>query len=132
MKKILLTLLLISISFLYSQTNQSLDKQSDKNEIGYYLETDVFTPEWRESLNERINFITFYNPKNKKFVEFRIYRGNKEKYKVSIVNSLGKKLIECDLKQCDQINVSKLPSGIYSITAQDEDENTITKKISIM
>ena len=131
MKKILLTLIFITTSFVYSQTNQSI-KQLEENEIGYYLEADVFTPEWRESLKERINFITFYNSKNKQFIEFRIYRGDKEKYRVSIINSFGKKFIECDLKQCDQINISELPSGIYSITAQDEDENTITKKITII
>ena len=128
MKKILLTLLFISISLVYSQNF----KQSEVDpEIGYYLEPTVFTPEWRESLKEKINFITFLNSMDKSLIEFRIYRGNKEKYKVSITNSLGKKFIYRDVKQSDQINISELPTGIYSITAQD-DENTITKKITII
>lgn len=126
MKKILLTLILISISFVYSQTSKQLEVEP---EISYYLEPNVFTPEWKESLKEKINFITFVNSKNRSLIEFRIYRGDKEKYKVSIYDLFGKKFIECDLKQFDQINISELPNGIYFITAKDDDKNTATKII---
>lgn len=122
MKKILLSLVLLS--------NISLG-QNDPKPLGY-LEPGIFNSEWFLSLKEKINFITFTKSNNKKIIEFRIYRGDADTYKVNITNTVGNKTYTYNLKQEDQIDVSNLEGGVYLITAEDSNENKITKRITVI
>jgi len=124
MKKILLSLVLLS-SLSFSQIDVK------PKPLGY-LEPNVFDKEWFESLKEKINFITFTRFNQKRIIQFRIYRGNDELYTVHITNSVGNKIYTYKVKQEDQIDVSDLEGGVYLITAEDSNDNKITKKLTII
>ena len=116
MKSLLLMLaLFIGSSFSFSQT---LDTNS------------VYNDEWYESLDEPVNFITFKD-KCEVTIQFRIYRGQEEFYNVTLTNSNGVAVYEGRLKQVDEIDVSNVYEGVYTITACDDEGNSITKTIII-
>jgi hypothetical protein len=113
MRRILLTFcLILGTSLSYSQTSE------------------VYTPEWYSSLDERINFITFIKP-CEKILQFRVYRGVSDNYNICIKNCSGKTVYETTLKGVDQIDISGFYQGVYFITADDGKGNYITKEIII-
>ena len=122
MKKILLSLVLLSNLVL---------GQNDPKPLGY-LDPDIFTNEWLLSLKEKINFITFTKSSNRKIIEFRIYRGDADSYTVHITNTVGNKTYTYKLKPEDKIDISDLECGIYLITAEDSNDNKITKRITVI
>jgi len=122
MKKVLLTLMTIIGFTLYSQTDTNSD----------YLNPEIFDNEWRLSLNEKINFITFHKPRTSNNLEFRIYRGEEEEYYISIINKMGEIVLNCKLKPSDNIDLGSLKSGVYFIIARDKKENKIIKIITVI
>lgn len=112
MKSILFTLCLLFSTLSFSQNSE------------------VYNDEWYNSLERPIEFITFKRNCETK-MQFRIYRGSEETYKVSITNCLGKLVYRSELKQIDEIDISIFYPGFYYIKAEDNKGNSITKEIII-
>ena len=102
-------------SFSYSQTTDT---------------SNVFTEEWYASLDEPIDFIT-YKRKCDVTIQFRVYRGFDECYFVTLVNSKGVKVWEGSLKQVDEIDISNIYEGVYTLTATDSGGNSMSKEVVI-
>jgi hypothetical protein len=122
MKKILLTLMTLIGLTSYSQTDTS----------SYYLDPEIFDNEWRLSLKEKINFITFHKPRYSNNLEFRIYRGEELEYEVSIFNNTGQVIRTYKLKPSDNMDLESLEKGVYFIIVKDKNENKITKIINVI
>lgn len=90
----------------------------------------VYDQEWYSSLDQPINFIIFKRT-CETTVQFRIYRGNEQKYKVTLIGCNGKQVRVITLNPEDEIDVSDLYHGIYYIKAEDSKGNSITKEIII-
>lgn len=112
MKTILFTLSLLFSSLSFSQNSE------------------VYTEEWYQSLEEPINFIT-YRRTCETTIQFRIYRGSEETYKVTLINSNGKEVFHVELKPEDEIDISNFYHGVYYIKAEDSQGNSITKEVII-
>lgn len=91
---------------------------------------EIYNDEWYSSLETPIEFITFRRQCESK-IQFRIYRGLDENYKVSIINSKGDVICEKMLKREDELDISRFYHGIYYIKAEDSKGNCITKEIII-
>lgn len=98
--------------------------------LSFSQNSAVYTSEWYSSLEEPINFITFRRA-CETTIQFRIYRGNEENYKVTLINSNGKEVYEVELRPEDEIDISNFYHGIYLIKAEDSKGNSITKEIII-
>lgn len=83
---------------------------------------------WDEE--EKINFILYPNP-GKGIIQFRIYRGDKDNYKVTIKNTIGQVVYQSEHKPSDKMILDNLESGFYYVTATDDELNTITKILVI-
>ena len=83
---------------------------------------------WNEE--EKINFILYPNPGNG-IIQFRIYRGDKDIYKVTIKNTTGQVVYQSEHKPSDKMILDNLESGFYYVTATDDESNTITKILVI-
>jgi hypothetical protein len=79
---------------------------------------------------EKINFILYPNPGNG-IIQFRIYRGDKDIYNVTIKNTTGQVVYQSELKSSDKMILDNLESGFYYVTATDNESNTITKILVI-
>lgn len=83
---------------------------------------------WNEE--EKINFILYPNPGNG-IIQFRIYRGDKDIYNVTIKNTTGQVVYQSELKSSDKMVLDNLESGFYYVTTTDDESNTITKILVI-
>jgi uncharacterized protein YpmB len=95
-----------------------------------FSQNSVYDENWYQSLEEPINFITFKKPCGNS-IQFRIYRGSEETYKVTLINSKGKEVCRINLRPEDEIDVSNLYHGVYYLKAEDSKGNSITKEIII-
>ena len=98
--------------------------------VSFSQNSEVYTEEWHQSLNEPINFITFRRT-CETTIQFRVYRGDEESYKITLINSSGVEVCEVNLKPEDEIDVSNFYHGVYLLKAEDSQGNTITKEIII-
>lgn len=121
MKKLLIFTLFLLSKFGFSQTTP---------DYSYKLDTTIFNSEWRNSLIEPINFITFQKPSHPQKVEFRIYRGCEENYHVTLSDRIGTVVFQSELKSSDQIDISNLKLGFYTITVSDG-RNSLTKILTL-
>jgi hypothetical protein len=112
MKKILLAIMLFFSSLVFSQ-----------------LEDEIYNEEWYASLDEKINFIVFPNPTEERTIQFRIYRGFADQYKVRVNDATGKMVYEETLCRSDALDLNHLNRGVYHVTATDEEGNQIFKKL---
>jgi uncharacterized protein YpmB len=109
MKAVLLSLLFLLPFYIFSQT--------------------IYDEEWYNSIEEPINFI-IYKRKCETAIQFRIYRGFEESYKVYLLKE-DKIVYETELKEIDEFDISKFYPGIYSIKVEDKKGNSITKELII-
>jgi uncharacterized protein YpmB len=98
--------------------------------LSFSQNSEVYTEEWYKSLEEPINFITFRRT-CETTIQFRVYRGDEESYKVTLINSNGKEVCEIELKPEDEIDISNFYHGVYLLKAEDSKGNSITKEIII-
>lgn len=98
--------------------------------LSFSQNSDVYNEEWYNSLESPIEFIVFKRS-CESTVQFRIYRGSEETYKVSIINCNGKVVYQTDLKKVDGIDISTFYHGVYYIKAEDSKGNSITREIII-
>lgn len=120
MKNLLIFALLLICKF---SVSQNIDYSST-------LDTLIFNSEWRESLNEPLNFITFRKQSQPDKIQFRIYRGSQLSYDVKVLDVSGLVLFNSQLKQEDQIDISGLIPGFYIITVSDG-RNILTKILAL-
>lgn len=92
--------------------------------------SQVYDEDWYSSIEEPINFI-IYKRNCESTIQFRIYRGDKDTYKVSIKNSKGVVVRTEELKKIDEIDISNIYPGVYTITAEDYEGNIISKELII-
>lgn len=132
MKSLLLILALFIGSFSYSQSNKTTTKLSFDEWINTKnnIPSDIFDEEWYASLDEPINFIT-YRRRCEVTIQFRIYRGFEETYTVVLTNKNGLVVWKGELKQIDEIDISYLYKGIYTLTATDSGGNSMDKEVII-
>lgn len=91
--------------------------------------SQIYEEDWYKSLEEPINFI-IYKRKCETIVQFRIYRGFEETYKVFILKD-EKVIYQTELKEIDEFDINSFYPGIYAIKAEDSKGNSITKELII-
>ena len=121
MKSLLLILALLLGSISYSQTDTT---QTDTSN------TEVYDEDWYESLDEPVNFIT-YRRRCEVTIQFRIYRGFEETYSVTLTNTKGTVVWTGELAQVDEIDISGIYQGVYTLTATDSEGNSMAKEVVI-
>jgi hypothetical protein len=93
-----------------------ISKPKDKNKLRTVTldecNTSLYTEEWYEKIDSKLEFIIFPNP-TKEVINLRVYRGESENYQVIIYDQLGKVILKRKCKKEDQIDVSGLSTGIY-------------------
>jgi hypothetical protein len=115
MKNLLLILFLFITSISFSQDTTST--------------AEVYNEDWWESLDEKVNFVVFPNPTDKRVVQFRIYRGDCDEYTVYVTDQSGKLVYEKLLKREDEMDLTGLTFGIYFVESVDIEGNRMTNKI---
>ena len=111
---------LLFILFLFI-SSMSFSQVTDTN--------SVYNEEWWVSLDEKVNFIVYPNPTEKRIIQFRIYRGDCDQYTVYVTDQSGKLVYEKVLGREDEMDLTGLTFGVYFIEAVDADGNRKTNKI---
>lgn len=92
--------------------------------------SEVYNQEWYQSLEEPINFITFKEP-CKNTLQLRVYRGNQESYTLRLYNTKGIEVLNTQVGQSDEIDISRYYQGVYQIRLEDNQGNAICKEVVI-